>query len=78
MADLVAIQRCEDEKTWIGFPAEVVRQACISVCGEEMMTWCWGSEGPQGGDLYECNSAYCQIVWTMPEQEIQWLEPEVA
>jgi len=78
MAELVGIQRCEDEKTWIAFPPQVIRQACIGHCGEEAMQDCWGEDGPKAGEFNECTSCYCEIVWTMPKQEIEYIEPEVV
>ena len=79
MPDLVGIQRCVDEKTWIAYPVDVIRQGCTGFCGEEAMVDCWGEDGPEAGEFNECTSCYCHIVWTEPQPEMTYVErPEVA
>jgi len=77
VAELVGIQRCLASEIWVGFPAKIIKAACIKECGEDEMGECWGEHGPQPGQRYECTSCYCEAVWTYPD-EIGYIEPEVA
>jgi len=77
VAELVGIQPGLDSEIWIGFPAEVIKAVCIKECGEDEMGDCWGDDGPQPGQCYECTSCYCQAACTHTA-ELGFIEPEVV